>query len=76
MDGAIEDAATDCASLLSRIVSKDSVLATDPSYKVGSPGLTGFSRSAEGAETGGGGGMTLTEVFIRRLKFCIGRLGV
>jgi hypothetical protein len=79
-DGAIDDAATDCASLLSRTVSRDSVLATDPSYKVGSPGLAGFSRSEEGVDTagggGGGGGMAFTELFIRRLKFRIGRRGV
>jgi hypothetical protein len=76
-DGAMEDAAIDCASLLSRTVSKDSVLATDPSYKVGSPGPAGFCRSDEGAATlGGGGGMSVLLVCMRRLKFCMGRRGV
>lgn len=59
-DGAIEDGvkdgAVDRASLSSRTVSRDSVLAIEFSYRVGRPGLMALERRDEGATGGGGAG--------------------
>lgn len=59
-DGAIEDGvkdgAMDLASLSSRTVSRDSVLAMEFSYKVGRPELMARDRKDDGATGGGGAG--------------------
>jgi hypothetical protein len=59
-DGAIEDGvrdgAIDLASLSSRIVSNDSALAMECSYRVGRPGLMARDRKDDDATGGGGAG--------------------
>lgn len=90
-DGAIEDGvkdgAIDRASLSSRIVSRDSVLAIEFSYNVGRLELMALDRKNEGATGGGGAGwkklVGLVGLVgsvgvvdpIGRLKFCTGREG-
>lgn len=70
----------DCASLSSRIVSRDSVLAMEFSYKVGRPELIALDRRDAGTVGVGGAGWKKFVFFdstgaIGRLKFCTGRDG-
>lgn len=77
------DGATDCVSLSSRIVSRDSVLAMEFSYRVGRPELIALDRRDDGAVGGGGAGWKKLRFLaaagavgaIGRLKFMTGRDG-
>lgn len=75
----MNEGAIECASLSSRIVSRDSVLAIECSYRVGRPELMAFDRRDDGAAGGGAGWKKLIDLggmdAIGRLKFCTGREG-
>ena len=51
----MRDGAIDCASPSSRIVSKDSVLTMEFSYRVGRPEFIALDRKDEGVLIGGAG---------------------